>query len=201
MRLQGKLIKWDEQKAFGFIAPNGGGAPVFIHKTAFYNRQRPPKLNDIITFALSKDKQGRHCASEATYLGEKLKKMQSKSVSQFSIYLAVVFFITILTAALLGYLPNNLLWMYSGLSMFTFITYAIDKSKAQNGKWRTPESTLHLFALVGGWPGAAIAQQTLRHKSQKKDFRFVFWLTVMANCGALIWLMSPDGKSMLSMFG
>lgn len=201
MRLKGKLVKWDAQKAFGFIAPNGGGDHIFIHKTAFSNRQRTPQINDTITFSLSKDKQGRYCADEATYTGEQLKKKQAKNVSKFSIYLSVIFLGLIGIALIKGYIPTNLALGYLGVSTLTFITYAFDKSKAQRGAWRTPESTLHLFALVGGWPGAAIAQQTLRHKSQKKDFRFVFWLTVMANCGALIWLMSPDGKTMLSMFG
>ena len=60
MRLKGKLIKWNEDKAFGFIAPNGGGDHVFIHKTAFSNRKRTPKINDVITFSISKDKQGRY---------------------------------------------------------------------------------------------------------------------------------------------
>lgn len=68
MRLKGKLIKWDDQKAFGFIAPNGGGDHVFIHKTAFSNRQRIPKINDTITFSISQDTQGRYCADEATDL-------------------------------------------------------------------------------------------------------------------------------------
>jgi cold shock CspA family protein len=35
MRLKGKLLKWNEDKSFGFILPNGGGNDVFIHKTAF----------------------------------------------------------------------------------------------------------------------------------------------------------------------
>ena len=43
--------------------------------------------------------------------------------------------------------------------------------------------TLHGLSLIGGWPGALIAQQVLRHKSRKEEFRFVFWLTVVINVG------------------
>ncbi|MEJ1377111.1 MAG: DUF1294 domain-containing protein, partial [Candidatus Sedimenticola sp. (ex Thyasira tokunagai)] len=54
----------------------------------------------------------------------------------------------------------------------------------------------------GGWPGALIAQQKLRHKSKKQPFRVVYWFTVAANCGALVWLLSPGGaltiRSLLS---
>ena len=92
------------------------------------------------------------------------------------------------------------LYFISAASIVTFIAYASDKSKAQQNSWRTPESTLHFLALIGGWAGAAIAQQTLRHKSQKRDFRTVFWLTVIVNFGALTWLMSPIGAQVLSLF-
>ena len=200
MRLKGKLIKWNDEKAFGFIVPNGGGDHVFIHKSAFSNRQRKPQINDTITFSITKDKQGRYCADEATFSGEKLKKKQAKSVNKLSIYLSVIFLGLIVAASAIGYLPVNLVSVYLGGSSLTFILYAYDKSKAQRGAWRTPESTLHLFSLAGGWPGAAIAQQTLRHKSQKKEFRFVFWLTVIANFGALAWLMSSSGAQLLNMF-
>jgi uncharacterized membrane protein YsdA (DUF1294 family)/cold shock CspA family protein len=199
MRLKGKLIKWNEAKAFGFIAPNGGGDHVFIHKTALSNRNRTPQINDVITFSISKDKQGRYCADEATFSGEKLKKKQAKKVSKFSIYLSVTFVSFITIAYLLEYLPQKLLLIYSGSSVITYFAYAFDKSKAQRGAWRTPESTLHMFSLIGGWPGAAVAQQVLRHKSQKKEFRIGFWLTVIANIGGLLWLVSPSGSNLLSM--
>ncbi|MFC4281969.1 DUF1294 domain-containing protein [Thalassotalea piscium] len=56
---------------------------------------------------------------------------------------------------------------------------------------------LHILALLGGWPGAAVAQEILRHKAKKRDFRVIFWLTVMINCGALIWLMSKGSNALL----
>jgi uncharacterized membrane protein YsdA (DUF1294 family)/cold shock CspA family protein len=200
VRLKGKLIKWDEDKAFGFIAPNGGGDHVFIHKTALSNRKRTPQINDVITFSISKDQQGRYCADAATFTGEKLKKKQAKQVSKFPIYLSTIFLILITATSLLGYIPKNLVLVYFGASVITYLAYAFDKSKAQRGAWRTPESTLHMFALVGGWPGAAIAQQFLRHKSQKKEFRVGFWFTVLANSAALAWLLSPGGSDLLLMF-
>ena len=81
-----------------------------------------------------------------------------------------------------------------GLNLFTFLVYASDKSAAQRGMWRTKESHLHLLALAGGWPAAWLAQQTLRHKSQKAAFRAVYALTVVAHCGALAaWLLGLVG--------
>jgi uncharacterized membrane protein YsdA (DUF1294 family) len=78
--------------------------------------------------------------------------------------------------------------------------YALDKSAAKNGAWRTQESTLHLLSLAGGWPGALIAQQKLRHKSKKQTFRAVFWVTVLLNCGAFAWLFTPNGSATIQSF-
>ena len=76
-------------------------------------------------------------------------------------------------------------------SVACFVVYAIDKSAARAGRWRTSESTLLLMGLACGWPGAALAQQWLRHKSSKPSFRARFWATVALNVGAFAWLASP----------
>lgn len=200
MRSKGKLVKWDNNKAFGFIALNNTGEHVFIHKTAFSNRERIPQINDLITFSLMKDKQGRNCASEATFSGEKYKKKKAKRKNKFTFYCAIAFLGSMLLAMLKGFIPINLVIAYFGIGLVTFISYYLDKVKAQRKAWRTPESTLHVLALAGGWPGAAIAQHTLRHKSQKKEFRIIFWLTVIINCASLAWLMSPNGTIIMGIF-
>ncbi|MGB1261845.1 MAG: DUF1294 domain-containing protein [Cognaticolwellia sp.] len=200
MRLKGKIIKWHDDKAFGFIAPSSGGNPVFIHKTALANRQRIPKVNDVITFSITKDNQGRFCADDATFSGEKRIKKPAQNIGQFSLYLSLGFFAILLVGFVIRDLPLNLLLAYLAFSTITYVAYGLDKAKAQRGSWRTPESTLHFFALMGGWPGAAIAQQTLRHKSKKREFRMVFWLTVMINCAALTWLVSTNSALLFKLF-
>lgn len=104
-------------------------------------------------------------------------------------YLAIVVLLVLyLVATLLWRLSSWAAAAYGALSLVCFVLYAIDKSAAVNGRWRTPESTLHLLALAGGWPGAILAQQWLRHKSSKLAFRIVFWCTVALNMGAFMWL-------------
>jgi uncharacterized membrane protein YsdA (DUF1294 family) len=93
----------------------------------------------------------------------------------------------------MGNLLLLFLLVYLAASSITFIAYAWDKSAAKNGRWRTQESTLHLLSLVGGWPGALVAQKTLRHKSRKQSFQFTFWVTVAINCSALGWALSSFG--------
>ncbi len=198
MRMKGKLIRWDAAKAFGFITPNGGGKDVFVHKKAFANRGRQPQIDDVITFSISQDPQGRYCAVKATFAGEKIKAQTKNGISKFSIYLAIIFLGAIVAAALLKQLPQNLVIGYLILSLLTFFIYASDKAKAKRGDWRTPESTLHFLALIGGWPGAALAQQLLRHKSKKQPFRAIFWLSVLINIVALGWLTKQ--QQLLTLF-
>ena len=83
-------------------------------------------------------------------------------------------------------LPLQAVFVPLVLSVITFVVYALDKHAAQTGRWRTPESTLHLLELAGGWPGAWIAPQTLRHKSRKPGYRVVFWVMVVLHAAALV---------------
>ena len=107
---------------------------------------------------------------------------------------------------ILGYLvvideiSSVLLWTYIIISVLTFIVYAWDKAAARKGKWRIKEKTLHIFALIGGWPGAVMAQKILRHKSIKRSFRMIFWLTVILNIAVLIWFLFSDSGAILKSF-
>lgn len=78
---------------------------------------------------------------------------------------------------------------YAALSLLTLLVYAWDKAAARRCAWRVRESTLHGLALLGGWPGAWLAQAWLRHKSRKQPFRTWFWLTVAANLAVLALLL------------
>ena len=104
-----------------------------------------------------------------------------------SLAIAALFFTGLVGLVVLNAASGVLLIVYGGFSTFAFGLYAGDKSAAQRGTWRTSESTLHLLALVGGWPGALVARQVLRHKTTKQPFRTIFWITVVANCVALGW--------------
>ena len=116
-------------------------------------------------------------------------------------YLAILIFIVALCASyLLGYTPLFTSVIYVVLSLVTFLAYAKDKSAAQNGTWRVSEGTLHTLSLFSGWPGAIIAQQLFRHKTKKTSFRIPFWITVVVNCGALVWLHTNRGAIYLNTY-
>ena len=84
------------------------------------------------------------------------------------------------------------------LNLLTFWLYWSDKHAAQTGSWRTKEDTLHLFGLLGGWPGAWFAQQILRHKSNKASFRGGYWATVALHCVVLAgWIFWSPAHNLL----
>jgi uncharacterized membrane protein YsdA (DUF1294 family) len=87
-------------------------------------------------------------------------------------------------------------YLYLGMSVVSFIAYAIDKKAAIAGRRRISERTLWLLGLFCGWPGALLAQQTLRHKSSKTSFRVVFLITVVCNLVVVgfIWSMLSDTR-------
>ena len=111
--------------------------------------------------------------------------------------LSGLFIAAIAGLVLVGQLPPVIFFLYLGASFVAFIAYAWDKSAARNDRWGTAEQTLHLFSLLGGWPGALAARQIFRHKSKKRSFIARFWATAVLNIAALAWLLSSQGRSAL----
>ncbi|MCK9685251.1 DUF1294 domain-containing protein [Scleromatobacter humisilvae] len=81
--------------------------------------------------------------------------------------------------------------LYLGASVLSFALYAVDKAAAIDKRDRIPESVLLWLGLAGGWPGAIVAQQVLRHKTAKWTFRLRFWLSVVANVALFAWFALP----------
>ena len=192
MLVKGKITQWDDDKGFGFIQPLLKGERVFVHIKALQNRARRPVVGEVVTYAIGKDEQGRLQAQQLTFAGEKRKINKGRTSAKWHLWCVLVFAAVIGAAVATAKLPLYVPLVYAGLSLVTFITYWLDKRKAQAGRWRTPESTLQFMALLGGWPGALLAQSYLRHKSQKRAFLAVFYLAMLVNISALIWLHSQN---------
>jgi uncharacterized membrane protein YsdA (DUF1294 family)/cold shock CspA family protein len=197
MRSKGKITSWNDDKGYGFVSPLVGGKQVFIHIKAFRNRDRRPELDDIVTFSLSTDLQGRNCAAEASFAGEKVANRASRNHSAPQIVFALLFLVAVVVCVSVGTVPAQIGIAYVALCLITFVVYAVDKTAARKRAWRTSEKTLHLLGLAGGWPGALIAQQLLRHKSRKEAFRAIFWVTVVLNCCGFVWLNTESGRIFL----
>ena len=83
-----------------------------------------------------------------------------------------------------------LLW-----SVIAFIAMGADKRKAQKGKWRVPEATLFLFALLGGGLGATLGMHVFHHKTKHWYFRWGLPLILLVQLALVVWLARRFGLS------
>ncbi|WP_375471953.1 DUF1294 domain-containing protein [uncultured Nostoc sp.] len=209
---KGQLIKWKDDRGFGFIQPHDGSQEVFLHITALKNVNRRPQVGDFICYQLIASKDGKVRACNAS-IEEVISKVSSSTASKKSISRNVDKSSSlVLKTLLLSLLPglgsihlalttgNSIpLILYPVMSFITFRLYADDKSRAQQGRWRRQENTLHLCEFMGGWLGAFVAQQRLRHKSSKVSYQVVFW--VIAILHIVFWLdWLFFGKALINLF-
>jgi uncharacterized membrane protein YsdA (DUF1294 family) len=171
----------------------------FVHIKAFQSRSRRPVDGDLISYSTSKDGRGRLNATEIRFAGQKIETPKPRAPGRPSkprvrVALAAVFLLVSWIGTLSGFLPAVIPFAYSVMSCVSYIAYALDKIAAGKGRQRIPESLLHLLDVIGGWPGALIAQQQYRHKTVKVPFQSVFWFTVLANIAAVI-LLARSGMA------
>ena len=189
MRHEGRIAKWNDERGFGFIFPSQGGDSVFVHISSFPRSDRRPSVNEAVSYTLAFDSHGRPQANDVRFMvgprSASLMRQIPRPDIAVPIALAMGFLIAIAALAAVGWLDVSWLALYYGASIITYGVYAHDKTAAQNAVWRTPEWTLHLLSLVGGWPGALIAQVLLRHKTRKLSFLIGYWFTVIVNFIAL----------------
>ena len=197
MLQKGKVKSWNDDKGCGFIQPMLDGKDIFFHISAFSNSRRRPEVGQIVTYRLGQDASGRKRAESISFSADQFSTATKKaSGSHFSMVLAPLFLVFVALSGVFTSLPLSIVGLYLVLSLLTFVFYWVDKRQAQRRGQRTPENTLHLLSLLGGWPGAVFAQQTLRHKTKKQSFRQVFWFTCIVNCAILGWLMTEQGAEL-----
>jgi len=222
MEKRGILKSWNDDKGFGFIQPEGGGEQLFVHISAMRGENRP-QVGDAVVYVAGSDAQGRPRAQHMRHAGLSLdrpairrkpmstKPATSKSASQpradrpaqsgirqLPVKLLVLAALCALPAwGSLALLGQGELWValaYPLVSLFSFCQYWLDKQSAQKGRWRTPENSLHIAELAGGWPGALVAQQLFRHKTRKASFQLAFWAIVMLHQAFWLDRMALGGR-------
>lgn len=204
-RSEGRIRSWKDDKGFGFIEPDGGGDDLFVHASAFDVEGRRPAVGDRVSFDTGRDRKGRPCALRVVMAGAAMKtrrvEARGESPAQWggaTLFLIPLFLLLMVAVSLLWRAPYGWFLLYLTVSLVTVALYAIDKQQAAMGAMRVPEARLHLLSLVGGWPGALVAQQFLRHKTVKPSFRRLFWITVVLNVAAYLFLTSPLGGPLVA---
>jgi uncharacterized membrane protein YsdA (DUF1294 family)/cold shock CspA family protein len=193
VRHVGRIAEWNDGKGYGFVTPNGGGERAFVHVRAFEKRSWRPIDGDLISYEPVADDRRRLNATRIRYVIARAPT----TASQYDWFprraFGVVALLALAVAALIGKLPPAVPAIYAGMSVISFFAYGLDKAAARTNRWRTQENTLHLLEVLGGWPGALIAQGSFRHKTRKLEFQIVFWLLVLVNL-VLLALLSESGQ-------
>lgn len=186
MRFEGKLKSWNDERGFGFIEPAQGGEDIFVHIKALPPGTGRPMVGLPMSFEVELGPQGKKRAKAVEFIRTRGQGRPARSESPARwtparILVIPAFVLLYAFVASQGSVRPVVAMAYLLASLLAFIAYALDKSAAIQGRWRISESTLHIFSLACGWPGALLAQQLLRHKSSKPSFRTAYWGTVVLN--------------------
>ena len=84
-----------------------------------------------------------------------------------------------------------ILYYLAAINVITFLVYGIDKLKAKKGKWRIPEATLLLLAIVGGSIGAWTGMKVWHHKTMHKKFKYGVPMILMIQIGLYLYWITP----------
>ena len=85
-----------------------------------------------------------------------------------------------------------ILYYLIAINVITFLTYGIDKLKAKKGKWRIPETTLLLLAIIGGSIGAWLGIKVWHHKTLHKKFKYGIPLIVIAQIAIVFYIFREN---------
>jgi len=200
MRQAGRLTRWKDDQGYGFITPNDGGGSVFVNVSSFSDQRRQPRRNDPVRYTVVFDGKDRARAEDIEFVVDPVHADAATGRGPGILALAVFFLLFVANSVREGKVPAEVLGLYLMASSFAFVFYKRDRAMDINHQRRIPENTLHLWSLIGGWPGAALAQKLVKPKSPRPSFQIVYWITIVLNGMAFFWMLSPQGSSQLRSF-
>jgi uncharacterized membrane protein YsdA (DUF1294 family) len=190
-RYFGVLVRWNSDEDSGTLR-GGDGLATPVRMSGFTGALRVPTVGAEYSYRRVKEAgRGRRWRAEGVALVDEM--VMSRDVTgpvrssriRWDGVVMVLAVDAVVAAAFVRLLTLGLPWwaplFYAAASIVAFVAYAIDKRAARLHRWRVSESTLQTFAVLGGWPGALLAQQLLRHKTRKQSFQVGFWFAVVVN--------------------
>ncbi len=196
MRASGKIVSWDRVKGCGYALAKAGTSEIFIESKDFEESHYQAVVGQQIKFEISETKRGAPTGHSIKFTGERIhtKNRSWYGFTWGAIALLAVFVSWLYIAKVI---PLALLACYAFVSFISFSCYYIDKRAARKDLWRLSESNLQLGALLGGWPGALLAQGVFRHKIRKPLFLLVFYIIVSLHIGLLGFYLSEQGNVLI----
>ncbi|NJD08083.1 MAG: DUF1294 domain-containing protein [Methylococcaceae bacterium] len=194
---KGILVLWNDDKGFGFVRPEGGDKDFFVHISAIKNYHkglsRRPTTGDTVRFqpdSNAPDGGQRRISHaiveelEAAGATDAAPASAAPSGTAFSripgllIKLLAILPVLFSLDVVLRYHNPMPLAAYVFMTPLTIMYYAEDKRRALQHLWRIPNVYMHCFEILGGWPGALLAQNAYRHKLKRGTYQNGFWAIV-----------------------
>ena len=173
IKLTARIVERDQTRGRGTLSFEKHRIP--LQRDDFVVEHKRPEVGDAVEFRLGRDEAGRITAQEVEHHNDG-GRIRFWHLLELLVLLAAPGY------ALFRLAGRNdwrlVVGCVLGLSVIGFLVYWLDKLRARHGQWRVAESSLHLVALLGGWPGAFLAQRHFRHKTGKLRFQLGFWLII-----------------------
>ena len=208
IRKKGKIIKWNDDRGFGFILPTDSQKNIFVHIKSFSDKSVRPTEGQHVTYTVQTNNDGKDSAIKVSRATDNIVRNRANSnrkkninptykrintnntqldhkpahsISPLYIIIILSFVAFLLHFSIEGKLPPFVIVVYIVMGIMSYFIYSEDKDMAINNERRTSEKRLLVLSLFGGWIGALIAQQKFRHKTKKISFQMNFWTTVFFN--------------------
>ncbi len=207
MNKQGTIVRWDAEHGFGFVRSPSTDADVFFHirdyrggRTApaeglhvryeeIHVGGKGPRAMAVVPLEASATPRSEEAPANAARRKRPPPPPYAAAEIRAMLLLLPAYTVLLVWAAWTQRLAVPVALSAPLVGVITFYLYWSDKFAAQRHARRTPEWLLHAASLIGGWPGAWLAQRLLRHKSAKTEFRKTYWATVALHWAALVaWL-------------
>ncbi len=170
------IVDWKPKSSFGFA--ESGDEKVFLHISNFVHPARWPENGDPVSFEMGVDERGRPCAREII-LHVSGSILRWRHVMELGLLMALpALALPALTQLL------SLWWILFCVALNSSLSGLLqwlDKRYSIASHSRVSEVTLHLFELLGGWPGSFLGQRLLRHKVSKGEYQGMFWSIVLVH--------------------
>jgi uncharacterized membrane protein YsdA (DUF1294 family)/cold shock CspA family protein len=169
--MKGRVIDWNDDKGFGFLRTAELPNDVFFHIKDVKDKRHDIAVGRKADFEVTKGRDGKSRAIKV--------RLQAPALSWvFSVPVIATILAPFIGAALVFNRYPYLLLIALLVSVITFYLFRWDKRQAQINGRRVAEFQLHLWELMGGWPGSLLAQRLYRHKIRKRSYQVKYWLMV-----------------------
>ena len=179
----GRIVEWDRERGCGWV--DSEVSESFCTGGSLRKRRQRPAAGDEIRLNPGTGPTGEICAKNAVHVkvaggrgsGSSLRQAAGSFGTVALVLLVAVPIFPIAAIAKLRIHPAVAAVYALLVNSVVYLVYASDKKRAQEAAWRVPEIVLHCLELVGGWPGAVVAQRRLPNKGVKLTYQVTFGLS------------------------